>query len=279
MKITEAESFVKQSTVESKDGTLIGYKSMGNGPGVIIVPGLLSRSDEFMHFAQVLQDSFTVHIIDRRGRGASGSQGIDYSIRKECEDLSAVQEATGAVYLFGHSYGGLIALEAARSNSPFAKIALYEPGVSINESIPISWLPPYEKALNDNDALTAFAVFVKATAPVKSARYAPLWYLKLFLRMMRKHWGKMEGQLRENLNEYKEIGRLDSSYDNYGTINASTLLIAGEKSQVAVRTVTALHGTLPDSKLQIIPKIGHFAPMDGHSPAAVAQQVRHHFQG
>ncbi|MBO9599435.1 MAG: alpha/beta hydrolase, partial [Cohnella sp.] len=111
MKAKGAEQFVKQSRVKSKDGTVIGYKSMGNGPGVIIVPGLLSRSDEFTRFAEELKESFTVHIMDRRGRGISGAQGNDYSIRKEVEDLTAVQEATGSAYLFGHSYGGLIAVE------------------------------------------------------------------------------------------------------------------------------------------------------------------------
>ncbi len=277
MKSKGAEPFVKQSSVASKDGTIIGFKSMGDGPGVIIVPGLLSSSNEFIRFAEELKETFTVHIMDRRGRGISGVQGNDYSIRKESEDLTAVREATGASYLFGHSYGGLIALETARASSLFTKIAVYEPGVSINESIPISWLPPYEKAMIDNDALKAFAVFVKATAPVKSARYAPLWYLKFFLRLMRKHWEKMEGQLWENLNEYREIGRLDSSYENYGTINASTLLIAGEKSAVAVNTVNALGGTLADAKVHIIPKLGHFAPMNDHSPAAVAQHVKLHF--
>ncbi|WP_422614971.1 alpha/beta fold hydrolase [Cohnella caldifontis] len=53
------------------------------------------------------------------------------------EDLTAVQEATGAAYLFGHSYGGLVALETARTNGRFTKLALYEPGVSVNQSIPI----------------------------------------------------------------------------------------------------------------------------------------------
>jgi pimeloyl-ACP methyl ester carboxylesterase len=277
MTIGETANSVTHSTVLSKDGTVIGYKSMGNGPDIILLPGLLSRSDDFTRFAQELADSFTVHAIDRRGRGQSGPQGSEYSIRKECEDLMAVQEATGAAFLFGHSFGGLVALETARTNNPFKKIALYEPGVSINKSIPITWLPPYEKALNENDTLKAFAVFVRATAPVKSARIMPLWYLKFILRMMHSHWSNMKGLQRENLNEYKEIGRLDSSYGNYSSIESDTLLIAGGKSKEAVQAMRLLDQTMPNTKTMVIPKLGHRAPLDQHKPAAVAQHVKHYF--
>jgi pimeloyl-ACP methyl ester carboxylesterase len=84
------------------------------------------------------RDSFTVHSIDRRGRGLSGPQGSEYSITKECEDIQALQKETGAIYVFGHSYGGLIALETARTFPSFTKIALYEPGVSIG-SLSAQW--------------------------------------------------------------------------------------------------------------------------------------------
>jgi predicted alpha/beta superfamily hydrolase len=40
--------------------------------------------------------------------------------------------------IVGHSYGGLIALEVARNNEAFNKIAVYEPGVSIDGSMPWS---------------------------------------------------------------------------------------------------------------------------------------------
>jgi pimeloyl-ACP methyl ester carboxylesterase len=80
-----------------------------------------------------------------------------------------VQEATGAAFLFGHSFGGLVALETARMNNLFTKIALYEPGVSIKRSIPTTWLPKYEKALNKNDTYGAFAIFVRALGPCRRA--------------------------------------------------------------------------------------------------------------
>ncbi|WP_157580951.1 hypothetical protein [Segetibacter koreensis] len=52
--------------------------------------------------------------------------------------MLAVQRDSCGNFLVGHNYGGLIALEAARNNNTFTKIAVYEPGVSIDGSMPIA---------------------------------------------------------------------------------------------------------------------------------------------
>src|SRR5690349_12333401 len=118
--------------VRSTDGTRIGYLSVGTGPAGVVIPGVLSMAADYARFARALSEHFTVHTIERRGRGESGPQGDDYSLVKECEDVLALQAETGAALLVGHSYGGLIALEVARNNKAFRKIAVYEPGVSID---------------------------------------------------------------------------------------------------------------------------------------------------
>ena len=96
------------SHVLSKDGTRIGYLSVGEGPSVLVIPGVLSVAADYAAFARALSEHFSVHTIERRGRGESGPQGDDYSIVKECEDVLALQAETGASFLVGHSYGGLV---------------------------------------------------------------------------------------------------------------------------------------------------------------------------
>ena len=54
-----------------------------------------------------------MYVVQRRGRGGSGPQGDRYCIERECEDIEAVRAATGARLIFGHSFGGLVALRAA----------------------------------------------------------------------------------------------------------------------------------------------------------------------
>jgi len=120
--VNATESFTL-SKVLSRDGTAIGYKSMGQGRGIILIHGALNDSNDLTKLAQELAHSFTVHIMDRRGRGLSGPQGNEYTMSKECEDVTAIQEATGAAYVFGHSYGGLVSLEYAIKESSISKIA------------------------------------------------------------------------------------------------------------------------------------------------------------
>lgn len=134
-------------TATSADGTAIGYFSFGSGAPVIVVPGALSTASDYFRFASALAKDFTVHVMERRGRGRSGPQGGEYGIDREREDLIAVQAATGATLLVGHSFGGLIALESARDHPVFDRIVLYEPGVSIDGSIPTDWITRYEEFL------------------------------------------------------------------------------------------------------------------------------------
>src|SRR5689334_6735282 len=137
-------------TVVSADGTPISYQTLGQGPSIIIVPGALSVAADYAVLANALAPDFAVHLMERRGRGQSGLQGQDYGISRECEDVHALQRVTGASFLFGHSYGGLVALETARNNPGFSHVTVYEPGVSINGSISMSWIPAYKKSLAEN---------------------------------------------------------------------------------------------------------------------------------
>ena len=80
-------------TVLSGDGTRIGYLSVGTGPAVLVIPGVLSMAADYAAFARALSEHFTVYTIERRGRGESGPQGDDYSIVKECEDVLALRRS------------------------------------------------------------------------------------------------------------------------------------------------------------------------------------------
>ena len=101
------------SSVTSKDGTTIGYRQMGSGPGIILMHGGVNASQHFMKLGAALSDAFTVYIPDRRGRGLSGPFGEDYGIQREVEDLDALLNKTGAYHLFGAATGALIILQSA----------------------------------------------------------------------------------------------------------------------------------------------------------------------
>lgn len=267
-------------TVTSKDGTTISYLSVGDGPPVLVLPGVLSMASDYAAFARALAEYFAVHTIERRGRGESGRQGEDYSILKECEDVLALQQETGASLLVGHSYGGLIALEVARNNDAFTKIAVYEPGVSIDSSMPIDWMPGYEKKLAENKKLDALVDFTLADAPAH-LRNTPRWLMKwLILLLFIRDPGarKMLSLLHQNAREWKEIARLDGSYENYREITAGVLLMYGGKSDSAAvnLVIERLPAIIPHCETKEFPELDHFG-IERTAPREVAKVVSEFF--
>src|SRR3954454_7843791 len=112
------------NNVTSADGTIIGYRQLGHGPGLVLVHGGMMGSQNFMKLGQALADTFTIYIPDRRGRGLSGPAG-DYSLAKESQDICAMIQATGATNLFGLSSGAIVVLQAAVDGPALRNVALY----------------------------------------------------------------------------------------------------------------------------------------------------------
>jgi len=270
---------VEVQTVISKDGTKICYLTTGNGPALIVVPGALAFASNYAQLARALSETFTVHTIERRGRGSSGPQGDDYSMAKELEDLGALQQATGASFLFGHSYGGLIALEAARHNRAFTRLAVYDPGVSVDGSISMKWMPAYSRYLAENKQLDAFATFSIGTGP-EQGKNMPLWLMKLILPLFltRQEREQKFGLLATSLREHREIAGCDSTYRNYREVSASVLLMFGGKRRPGwlTRGIKALAEVLPSSQVKEFPKLDHFGP-DKTAPGEVAHTIRSYF--
>jgi pimeloyl-ACP methyl ester carboxylesterase len=113
--------------VISKDGTQIAYDSTGRGRVVILVLGALNSRKSGSKLAKLLASGFTVISYDRRGRGDS-TDTAPYSVQHEIEDLAALIDVVGEpAYLYGHSSGAALALEAAlKLGKKIRKIAIYE---------------------------------------------------------------------------------------------------------------------------------------------------------
>jgi pimeloyl-ACP methyl ester carboxylesterase len=260
--------------VRSGDGTAIAYYTLGSGPPVLVVPGALSMASDYLVLAQTLAEHLEVHVVERRGRGQSGPQGSEYGMTKECEDVVAVLAQTGATRVVGHSFGGLVALEAARTNPTIMRLAVYEPGVSIGGSIGMRWAADYERKLQEGKPLEAFIAFVKGMNP--QSRHTPAWLLKLILprAIRRQKWDQMRPLLDANLREHREVARLDGSYANYTQVSAQTLLMFGGKSPKRVTSpYRLLASVMPAATLREFPGLDHFGVNEG-APQLVGRAVR-----
>lgn len=116
------------SFVESADGTRIGYESFGDGPPMLLVHGTSATHIRWAPVREELGSRYTIHEMDRRGRGLSSAEAGAYRLQREAEDVAAVAEALGDdVYVVAHSYGALCTMEAALITDAFRRIVLYEP--------------------------------------------------------------------------------------------------------------------------------------------------------
>lgn len=115
--------------IASADGTLIAYEQGGQGPHLVLVHGYPASRKRWASIRPRFEQHFTVTAMDRRGRGDSGDSP-KYSIERESQDVAAVVDALGGpVLLFGHSFGGLCALEGAMRTVNVAGLILYEPSI------------------------------------------------------------------------------------------------------------------------------------------------------
>lgn len=121
----------------SKDGTPIAFDQSGQGPAIILVAGATATRVAEASLAASLAPYFTVFAYDRRGRGESGDTA-PYAVEREVEDIAAlISEAGGSAFVFGHSSGAVLALEAARLlGDSIAKLAVYEPPFIVDNSRP-----------------------------------------------------------------------------------------------------------------------------------------------
>jgi pimeloyl-ACP methyl ester carboxylesterase len=244
----------------SQDGTGISYRHGGEGPGLLLVYGALSTSEDLMTLAEALAPHFHVFILERRGRGRSGPQGSAYSLASEVDDLVGLQRITQAGYVFAHSYGGLIVLEAARLHPVFARIALFEPGISLGDAW--DWMEPYRVALARGDKRGAFVRFVQGE-PASPLQKLPTWWARWLLTLLvrGRRWEKMRELLTENLREHEQVRALQTpSADRYTRLHLPVLVLAGGKSSRPVQERCRwLQAHLPQSELRFLEGLDHFA--------------------
>ena len=119
--------------VTSADGTPIAFERLGDGPPIIVVGGAICDRAMTRPTAEQLAQHFTVINYDRRGRGDSGDTA-PYAVEREIEDLGAlIAEAGGTASVYGHSSGAVLALHAAATGLPIARLVLHEPPFTPDE--------------------------------------------------------------------------------------------------------------------------------------------------
>lgn len=245
-------------SVRTADGTSIFYEQAGNGSPLVFVHGGGVTRHVWNGIRPLLADDFTLVVPDRRGRGDSGD-AEDYSFEQEVVDIRTVTDVIdGNPILFGHSFGALLALEAAQEAS-VERLILYEPALLTGKYRNDANLADrMEELLEDGERRRAVKTYFQEAAGVENVENWPIWPDCVDLA---------ESMVREN--RAVQNYRLDDDLD----VSVPTLLLMGEKGPEHLRDGTkVLHDVLADSRLVELDDVGHGGIST--APGQVASEVR-----
>jgi pimeloyl-ACP methyl ester carboxylesterase len=231
------------STVASADGTPIALECAGSGPSLVIVHGGTGDRSRWTPLFPLLAPRFHVCAMDRRAHGASGDS-LPYSLQKEVDDVVAVVAAQpGPVFVLGHSFGAVCALEAAFRTTKIARLALYEPPVRAGDhSAALARMEEMMRTGDREGALTTFMtdIVLMSREEVAAMKSRPSWAGLL---------ASVESSVRQDraLSQY----RFDPARAR--TLTIPTLLMAGSKttSPELIRSIDSLRETLPHHTVRI----------------------------
>ena len=266
----------QRAFVTSADGTQIAYDSTGTGPGLVVLSGSVVPPHQYGRLAQALASAHRVHIVHRRGRGASGPQGGGYVFAKETEDAIAVLSATNSAVLFGHSLGALLALRtglAAKPSVGLSAIIGYEPPVPVGDSLPMAFLPAFEAALAAGRPALALTLLQRGLQVGGTLdRLPPAIGRAVNAAMLATVGRDMKQTVHTVPAEARALSDLPGQADEYTALNVPTTLLVGQRSPAYFAHIAAqVTAVMANGHVETLEGLDHNGPL--LKPTAVAEAV------
>lgn len=260
--VAETQALTTMATASSRDGTEIAYWVSGTGPSLVLVHGASADHTRFAPVIEALARHFTVYAMDRRGRGDSGDHP-DYSLQAEAEDVLAVIDAAeDPVFLLGHSFGGICALEAAVRSDRIRRLILYEPPVAAPRNDDVS---VYEGLIANGKPETMLLRFLRenvrlSETEIEGLRAQPTWPDRVAI-------ARTIPREIQAVQDYAVDARILS------TLSIPTLLLLGGDSPEFQRIGSEeLLKAIPESRMVVMPGQQHYAMLT--APAEFVREVR-----
>ncbi|CUA99273.1 alpha/beta fold hydrolase [Pannonibacter indicus] len=226
----------------------------GNGPSLLLIPGITSPAVTWGFVAERLAEAFDVHVLDVRGRGLSEAGALDYSLDAMAEDAIAVAEAAGLgkPVVLGHSMGARTAIRAARkAPEAFSGLVLVDPPVSGpgRRAYPSAW-NWYEESI---------LMAQKGCSGEDMRRFCPTWTDE-------------QNALRAEWLHTCQLDAIRTAYDGFHTddIHADLphlrlpmrLVVAGGAAVIGKEDIAEICQLSPGIEVMIVEKAGHMIPWD-----------------
>ncbi|MFN4128078.1 alpha/beta fold hydrolase [Pannonibacter indicus] len=226
----------------------------GNGPSLLLIPGITSPAVTWGFVAERLAEAFDVHVLDVRGRGLSEAGALDYSLDAMAEDAIAVAEAAGLgkPVVLAHSMGARTAIRAARkAPEAFSGLVLVDPPVSGpgRRAYPSAW-NWYEESI---------LMAQKGCSGEDMRRFCPTWTDE-------------QNALRAEWLHTCQLDAIRTAYDGFHTddIHADLphlrlpmrLVVAGGAAVIGKEDIAEICQLSPGIEVMIVEKAGHMIPWD-----------------
>jgi pimeloyl-ACP methyl ester carboxylesterase len=258
------------------DSLRLQFERSGQGPPLILIPGWTLNVHLWDLVLPLLEPHFTVIRYDVRGAGLSTSDPrLESSRVADAEDLGGLMDGLGLerAHIVGHSKGARIAFFFAMM---WPSRALSVAGLGSAEPHPSGQAVP-----NFRPIAVAWVDRAKAMAR-ESGPAAVVEYLsgaRLFGKLRTSPEGMktlrlaMKGYAASDLLSQAPKRDFDTSR-GAAALRMPVLYLAGEEDPFLPECQYA-HGLVPHSRLEVLPKCGHMAPLE--RPEEVARALLRFF--
>ncbi|MCU0521116.1 MAG: alpha/beta hydrolase [Anaerolineae bacterium] len=241
--------------VTSPDGTTIAYHRSGAGSPLVLIAGTGAANPvAWTAVLPALEKHHSVYAVDRRGRGESGDAPT-YAIEREYEDIVAVVDSTGeSTNLLGHSFGGLLVLEAALLTRNLRRLVIYEPwiprqGVSM---YPEGFIERLERLLDAGDREGVLTTHYRENVGMAAHEFE---LMKSSLA-----WPERLATAHTLPREMRAEEGYTFDAQRFKNLSVPTLLLlGGESSDIERASTEALGEALPNSRIAVMPGQQHLA--------------------
>ena len=243
--------------LELADGDRLYYEVHGQGPPLLLVPGLSGVSSFWSLNLSALAERFMVVLHDHRGTGRSSPSRIEYSVEQMADDVLALLDGLGIerAHLIGHSTGGAIGQTLAIDRPVRIERLVLSATWTAADAYFRRLFEVRREVLRHGGG----AGYVRANALL----FRPSWWI-------RDHIAELEAEEAEAVKQVPPAEILESRIDailrfdrraDLARIQAPTLVFGARDDIVTPPYYSEELGRLiPDARTVILPQGGHFYP-------------------
>ena len=233
------------------------YEAHGDGPPLLLVPGLSGLGSFWARQVPDFARDFRVIVPAHRGTGASTHSHIRYSVEQMADDLLRLVDALGisAAHFVGHSTGGAIGQVIAQDHP--ARLS------SLVLSATWAGSDPYFRRVFESRRETLVTCGVESYLRASVLMLAPPWWVSA-------NDAAIAEQHRQTAAASPPVEILTSRIDaivrfdrraRLGDIRTPTLVIVAADDMITPRFYSdELAERIPAAKLVVLDAGGHFAP-------------------